>query len=388
MELSDLVTKYNADKKDKNESYFEIFDILRKIEFEIPESLRLLAEIDAFDFYITTTFDNLMVKALNEVRFNGENKTKNLFFKNETKIQDITGEKEDPNNPIVYQIFGKAEGMATYVVTEEDLLEFGHLWQNEDRRPKKLSSFLKEKYILLLGCNFENWLYRFFLYAFKSDALFGCGQRGLIADNNSKNDEELTLFLSRCQTQLYNDNSISFVNELHKRWKDYSLTIQTKKVQKDIQSESDTFIKDSVFVSYADEDRSFVEKLKESLEISGIEIWFDKDKLEGGELFESVIKRNIENCSLFIPVISTHTLTDKSRFFWKEWNYAIDNLHSRPKDLPFIIPIIIDETSEQDKFIPEEFRNKFHLEHISEDTINEKLTEHIKNRLREKRRTI
>ncbi|MBA2594186.1 MAG: toll/interleukin-1 receptor domain-containing protein [Pseudomonadota bacterium] len=103
----------------------------------------------------------------------------------------------------------------------------------------------------------------------------------------------------------------------------------------------------AVFLSYASEDRPTVGLIRDALEQVGIDVWFDRDELGGGDAWKSKILRNIESCCLFIPIMSSNTLTPKRREFRTEWYYAREeHIKGRP-DLRFIIPVTIDDTNAQ-----------------------------------------
>ena len=352
VDLAEVIYEFSKmnKKKEITEPYYEIRDILKEYKFQVPESLRLLAGIDAFNLFITTSFDDLMLKALNEVRFKGEAKTEKVYYQKGTNRFDINDafSQLSKSAPVVYHIFGTAQ-FQPFVVTEDDLLEFGHFWQDDDRRPKKISALLRDKYILILGCNFQNWLSRFFLYTFKSDSLFNSSEiLSLIADSKSRNDEELVLFLSRCQTHLYQNAGVNFIEELHSRWVAY---------RNEIKPDPAEVIKpDSLFLSYASGDINFAMILKDKLENLGINVWFDKKDLESGDKYQQEILKNIEDSSFFLPIISKNVLTSERRFFRLEWNYAIEEAKYRPDSIPFIIPVSIDSTDETTDLIPVEFK--------------------------------
>jgi len=383
---ADVIYAFSANgKNDMTEPYYEIRDILKEYKFEIPETLRLLAGIEAFNIFITTTFDDLMLKALNEVRFNGASKTTKLFYQKGTNRYDII-DSDSPqalNAPVVYHMFGTAQSQP-YVVTEDDLLEFEYFWQDEDRRPQKIASLLKDKYILILGCNFQNWLSRFFLYTFKSASLFKSSEiLTLIADGKSRSDEELVLFLSRCQTHLYQDEAGGFINELNRRWKEYAAENKSSPNTEETLPE---YTKGSLFLSYASEDRDFVLKLKSRFEAKGINAWFDKKELEAGDFFQKKILQNIEESALFLPVISHNVLTPDRRFFRLEWNHAIEEAKFRPSGTSFIIPVNIDDTGENETFIPEEFK-KVHWHYCKNGVISDEFVDLIVGYIRNVRRS-
>ena len=50
----------------------------------------------------------------------------------------------------------------SFVLSEDNLLEFIGDWMSDGYRPKKLFNLLREKYLLVIGCNYPDWLFRFF----------------------------------------------------------------------------------------------------------------------------------------------------------------------------------------------------------------------------------
>lgn len=112
----------------------------------------------------------------------------------------------------------------------------------------------------------------------------------------------------------------------------------------------------AVFLSYASEDRPVAEALKEALESAGVGVWFDRDALEAGDAYESVIKRNISECSFFVPIISRHIRDPRRRFFRIEWDHAQKVAVQVNPALRFIVPIVIDDTPPTEQAIPEKFQ--------------------------------
>lgn len=98
-----------------------------------------------------------------------------------------------------------------------------------------------------------------------------------------------------------------------------------------------------VFISYAREDYSYVNKLKASIEQSAleIEIWIDKEKLLPGVNWENEILNALED-SRFIVIILSDNSVNKTGFVQKEVKYALDRLEYFPPDKIVIIPVRID----------------------------------------------
>ena len=111
----------------------------------------------------------------------------------------------------------------------------------------------------------------------------------------------------------------------------------------------------AVFLSYASEDAEAAARICEALREAGIEVWFDRSELRGGDAWDSQIKKQIHDCALFVPMISAHTNARTEGYFRREWNLATRRTLDMSQDAPFLVPVMIDETREADARVPEEF---------------------------------
>ena len=111
----------------------------------------------------------------------------------------------------------------------------------------------------------------------------------------------------------------------------------------------------AVFLSYASQDADAASRICEALREAGIEVWFDRSELRGGDAWDSQIKKQIHDCALFLPLISAHTTARTEGYFRREWNLAKRRLLDRAEDVAFLVPVVIDETAEADARVPEEF---------------------------------
>ena len=112
----------------------------------------------------------------------------------------------------------------------------------------------------------------------------------------------------------------------------------------------------AVFLSYASEDAIVVEKVCTALQAAGIEVWFDKSELRGGEAWDAAIRQQIKTCTLFVPVISHNSQTRDEGYFRLEWKLAVDRSHLIAADRAFLLPIVIDQTAEAAARVPDGFR--------------------------------
>ncbi len=112
----------------------------------------------------------------------------------------------------------------------------------------------------------------------------------------------------------------------------------------------------AVFLSYASEDARAAERICITLRLAGIEVWFDRSELRGGDAWDNAIRRQIKNCALFIPLISTNSHARAEGYFRLEWKLAVDRSHLMASDRAFLVPVVIDDTPDSDDRVPDRFR--------------------------------
>jgi len=111
----------------------------------------------------------------------------------------------------------------------------------------------------------------------------------------------------------------------------------------------------AVFLSYASEDAEAAARICEALRAAGVEVWFDKSELRGGDAWDLQIKKQIHDCALFLPLISASTNARIEGYFRREWKLATRRLLDRADNAAFLIPVVVDDTREADALVPEEF---------------------------------
>ncbi len=111
----------------------------------------------------------------------------------------------------------------------------------------------------------------------------------------------------------------------------------------------------SVFISYASEDRAPTRLLRDTLEAAGLDVWYDENELGGGDAWDQKIRRQIRECTYFLPVISAQTEARREGYFRREWRLAVDRSHDMADDVMFILPVVIDTTGENGARVPEKF---------------------------------
>ncbi len=112
----------------------------------------------------------------------------------------------------------------------------------------------------------------------------------------------------------------------------------------------------AVFLSYAREDTGAARRSADALWGFGVEVWFDQSELRGGHAWDQKIRSQIKDCTLFLPVISAHTESRSEGYFWLEWKLADERTHLMAKGVPFLVPVVVDDTADGDAMVPDSFR--------------------------------
>jgi hypothetical protein len=111
----------------------------------------------------------------------------------------------------------------------------------------------------------------------------------------------------------------------------------------------------TVFLSYASEDREAARVLRDALPTFGLEVWYDESELGGGEIWDQKIRKQIRECDYFMPLISAQTEARHEGYFRREWRLAVERTLDMADDHAFLLPVVIDDTSQTGARVPEKF---------------------------------
>ena len=360
--LNDVVCSYLGQRGRREEAYTRLRSIMREVEFEPPPALRQLAQITDFDLFVTTTFDPLLERAVNLERYGGQ-PTAEVIAYAPNRVADLPVERGQLQRAVVYHILGRLSASPTYVVSDEDMLEFICALQSEHLTPEKLFHELEHNHLLLIGSDFSNWLARLFLRMAKRKRLSDPRDVSeVLADDHTMKDERLVAFLQQVsvRTRVY-AGAEAFVSELHARWTKRrgsaaSVSGASSAPQRFLPP-SREMPDNAIFISYAREDLPAVQQLKAAMDAAGLTTWFDLDRLESGDDYDHKIHANIARCSFFVPIISATTQRRHEGYFRREWSYAVDRSRNIAEGAVFIVPVCIDNTPEAEALVPEKFRS-------------------------------
>jgi TIR domain-containing protein/SIR2-like protein len=382
--VNDVVCWFLSARGRREEAYVRLRGIIKDANFEPPAALRQLAAITDFDLYVSTTFDPLLEIAINLERFNGASGTEVLAYA-PNRVVDLPCERDRLQRPVVYQLFGKLSASPTYVISDEDLLEFICALQSEHLVPEKLFHELEHNHLLFIGSNFTNWLARLFLRMAKRQRLSDPRDVGeVLADDHSGQDDRLMSFLQQVsvRTRIYL-GAERFVEELHARWQARHKPANTagSAAPARFVAPARDMPDNAVFISYAREDLPAVQQIKAGLEAAGITTWFDMDRLEAGDDYDRKIQRNIARCSYFIPVVSANTQRRLEGYFRREWSYALDRVRNMADGAIFILPVTVDATEAGVALVPDKFK-ALHFNHLQGGAVPAEFAQRLREIMR------
>lgn len=366
--LNDVVCSYLGQHGRREEAYTRLRSIMREVQFEPPEALKQLARITDFNLYVSTTFDPLLESAVNAERYGGQPGAEVIAY-TPNRVADLPAELADLKRTVVYHLLGRLSASPTYVISDEDMLEFICALQSEHLTPEKLFYELEHNHLLVIGSDFSNWMARLFLRMAKRKRLSDPRDvTEVFADDHTVKDVRLVAFLQQVsvRTRVYG-GAAPFVDELYKRWSARQQPAPTAdgNAPQRFLPPAREMPEDAIFISYAREDLPAVQRLKAGMDAAGLTTWFDLDRLESGDDYNRKIRNNIARCSYFVPIISATTERRHEAYFRREWSYAVDRMRSMAGGAVFILPVRIDDTAEATALVPDQFK-AVHMVHLAE----------------------
>jgi hypothetical protein len=369
--------------------YRPVHDILQRRLARHPETLGPLLElaaIDHFDLFVTTTPDDLMARAINQVRFDRAPLTHEIEYAPKLPTERLRDVPAAPSSAYaaVFYLFGKADVSPYFAIHEEDALEFPYLLQTGSG-PERMFSQMRTRNLLLIGCTFADWLSRFFLRLSNTDRLSSDHRtkKEYLVGQETARDQDFVVFLERFSqdSRCYPIDAVTFATELASRWQ------VRNPPQAAAATEAQTAVLASggtIFISYAKEDFGAAAAVFEELSRIGDVAWFDKRSLRPGDEWERHIAGAIQKCGLFLPLLSKTTERRTDGFFIEEWKTAA-RLSNRVQGRRFILPIVIDADygGQMDRYqrVPEQFKG-FQYSHAPAGRIDDVLRDTIREELK------
>jgi hypothetical protein len=307
--LNDVTREHLLVAGERNAIYTRLSRILREPRLVPGLALRDLASIAAFNLYLTTTFDPLLERALNVVRFGGAETTRTQAFFPGAANKDLPARRTELAGVTVYHVLGKVSVAAgEFVAWEEDLLDFlcelpRHLSTDV---MKHLGNDLKSHALLLVGLNFSDWVTRIFLRVSRQDPLSRVTLASWLAEGPPEAvPRSMVMFFGRVNRSIkvIECDPAAFASELARRWREHHPSPVDS-----TGFDAATGPQGLAFISYAREDEVAARRLADGLKTHGCDVYFDRERLGAGINFHFQLEDQVRKyCGLFLSVISPTT---------------------------------------------------------------------------------
>lgn len=315
-----------------------------------PEPIRQLSEIAGFRLFVTLTPDSLLARSLSRLRSVQEIVHSPNLPTSEGK--DLPRDwKDRSGEAYLLYLFGKSRSAPMFAIHDEDLLEYAHnVISRGSQVPTGFIDELQQRNLLLVGCNFPDWLTRFFLRATNRKRLSEKENRAWVIEPLLA-EESLTCFLRSYskETEILSQTPpVEFVAELHRRW------MAGHGAAANTTGKAGAFVPSGTmfFISYSrGTDKASAESICRALVKLGVtesEIWFDRNVIEPGEDFKRSIMDGILGCRYFLPLLSHAAEQREEGFVFTEWGKADDRKKGMNRE--FLIPIIVDSEYQPESY--------------------------------------
>jgi len=393
-ELNDAVSTLASAGRRIRDLYRPLNDILSKVLAEntvVTEPLHQLALVRHFDLFATTTPDDLLARALDEVRFGGTRGTDEIEYAPKLPTERRHDIPEVPTSKYtgVFYLFGKADVSPFYAIHDEDALEFPYTLQ-AGNGPERMFSRLRTRNLLFIGCNFADWLSRFFLRLSNLERLSSDQRtkKEFFVGEETETDSGFTDFLRRFSpdSRCYPVDARTFVAELYQRWSGRNPL--TSGMLPPV-STTDLPTGGAIFISYSSDDIGAARNILAAIqEIGGDVAWFDKSALKPGDNWDQNLRSAVQRCSLFLPLLSNNTERRTEGYFRLEWNEAAERSR-KIQGRKFIVPIVIDPdyngAMTRYALVPDAFK-AFQYSHAPAGDLPDELKGELREQLRNLRR--
>lgn len=337
--FSDLILKNALNSTDVRRW---LFDKLATTAFDLedltPDLLKLLST-KFFRVVLTTIFDPSIEKLMDEVWGEKNYRIMSIFNNKDNNFDfnrnELLGDEYFDVPPTLYYVFGKAnpkEPELKFVLDDNDTIDCISRWLGNEV-PSKLLSYIDSKKLMVLGCNLKDWCFRFFWYAMrhKSSANLNRGDIAvLLQPEKSEQDKNLYDYLHKTIKVRLQTNSREYIRRLAEALNEKLIADSALKLSK----------AGCIFISYANEDFHVAWNIFTRLRDAGFNVWLDNCKLSVSDEYDKRIENAINQCRIFIPILSSTVaddlLNDRVRYYRHEWDLATGE-NSMIKIFPVVI---------------------------------------------------
>jgi hypothetical protein len=345
--FSQMVFRYLHERPDDYKGLRDFLTQKLSPLYPIKDSpLLKLTRIKPFTIFLNTTYDHFLEQTLRSVR-NYPNEVLHHCYKQKRTDRvtiDLIKSIEEYKTSLLFHIYGSITKTMIPAYTENEMLEtvVRFLRDMEKQREKILFQELKEKSLLFIGCQYEDWLFRFFARLLSDQPYSYSNKMPAIKfvsdDFETSHSRELVCFLKAYGAEVfYPGDSRRFIDNLFTKMEEHN--------SENIIMEDD--FPETVFVSFNGENRLAARKLVCHLCKDGVNVWMDEKKLKPGDHVDKTIIKAIKKCPAFVLIISKVAKqiqkNDILKYHIREWEIAYSRKITGKNPLS-IIAVNIDGT--------------------------------------------
>jgi hypothetical protein len=356
--LNQVVVRYLLSGGTHKKLYATVFDLLEDHAGTLTPQQPLLdlAAIGDFSLYLSTTFDSLLLHALNEVRHGGDPKTIVSVYhpKAHGLEKDMPFQRSQlpPGGAMLAHLLGRASTKPDYALWDEDLLEFilGLHRDLAGAQMENLAYDLQDGDLLFIGLRFSDWLTRFLVRVTEQKKLSETKETSrFLAMTSELVEPNMVIFFDslRQETEVWECDPAEFARELKQRWERLrGAAFKPVPAQGAYSGNLPGRVmpSNSIFLSYAREDFDAVKQLKAELEIHGCkDVWFDLERLQAGEHWRNALENEVRRrCAVFVSCISRTTVAKVGELH-RERGWAKDTAPIFGDGATFYVAVILDD---------------------------------------------
>lgn len=333
-------------------------------------TLRDLIATRCFRVVVTTTIDPYVLWLMEDVWGKGNVRVCNICDTDSLGPSLGNYEYNEFHDvpPTLYYAFGTIHPGSTsqslYHLTDDDALriivELYKQSHEERSNMNELTNYItpmgrgtqrpKPRQLFCVGCDFDNWLFRFFMYVLCGENMTSHESEGGVVAMTWNENTKLQVYLKEREVHIetWNENAKLQVY-LEKR--NVHTEIDSRKFMRTlvetINEKHPLSEAGDIFISYAHEDWVEASQLYQLLKDKGCQVWIDDKRLgrDGkGTDYDHRIEKAIGQSNVFISVLSDQTRRDLetlpgkvadidfsmfhdqwpkgARYYMKEWNFA------------------------------------------------------------------
>lgn len=285
-----------------------------------------------FQLCITTTPDDLLFEALEQA---GKKPTRDFYH---FKSRSQGGVKQfNVERPLVYHLYGYHEDPSSLVITENDLIEFLiKIITKCPALPEPITAILshKDSTCLFVDLGFKNWYLRVLMSALQ---LLGHSERSVALEPReffaeSKLHQTMVYFSANNTMQFFDESVSEFARRLRAVYESIA-SVRTPKVPDPPQGAP------LAFLSYASEDREFVELLAQKLKAGGVAVWQDKQSLRAGDNWERILTQVIQKQADYVVAVQAPGMARVKGVFYEEIKEALNQQKRVREGFRFLIAV-------------------------------------------------